>query len=201
MLQPSARRSPLPGTEGPEAPSCSETYRKAAPLERKATPSPKTDKWGAAQGGEGVCPQIHIWKGPKTTSRAPSASGAFPNTPLMDTAINGRLTRMKTRSRPCPLHRATLLPRPCRGEPSARGDEHSGFPRTAGASRNSGTGLATGQPRCRSAKGSPNKNLRLLVSVALQNFTSEAETKGKTNQKDREATRGEGGGRGGFAHC
>lgn len=44
-----------------------------------------------------------------------------------------------------------------------------------------------GQLRCSYAKGSPNKKIRFLVSTALQNFTSEAETKGKTHQKDIDA--------------
>lgn len=55
------------------------------------------------------------------------------------------------------------------------------------AASQAGTGFAMGQLCCSYAKGSPNKKIRFLVSIALQNFTSEAETKGKTHQKDIDA--------------
>lgn len=53
------------------------------------------------------------------------------------------------------------------------------------------------------AKGSLHKKPRLLFSITLQNFTSEAETKGKTNQKDTDAMRGTGrmGGKEGWGLC
>lgn len=41
-------------------------------------------------------------------------------------------------------------------------------------------------------QGLTSQKPRLLFSITLQNFTSEAETKGKTNQKDMDATRGVG---------
>lgn len=53
------------------------------------------------------------------------------------------------------------------------------------------------------AKGSLHKKHRLLFNITLQNFTSEAETKGKTNQKDMDATHGMGrvGGKEGWGLC
>lgn len=59
--------------------------------------------------------------------------------------------------------------------------------REQGAAQKGEKGLKTWH-----AKGSLHKIPRLLFSVTLQNFTSEAETKGKTNQKDTDATRGMG---------
>lgn len=47
-------------------------------------------------------------------------------------------------------------------------------------------------PRRCCAEPPAQRKTGILVSIALQNFTSEAETKGKTNQKDRDATPGMG---------
>lgn len=155
-------------------------YRKTTSLKYKPTRSLKEDdreaEQGAAQGGEEVCPPTRIWKGLKTTSRVPSTSGTLPKHAANEYSKKSLAHVDENLEETVNLSTGQLR-RPTRAAVSRRrGAVSRAAPRA-------GTGSATGRLRCSYAKGSPNKKTGLLVSIALQNFTSEAETKGKTNQK------------------